>query len=47
MGEQLEKVQDEFIEKMKKQDEAILELLKQGHRSLIVKVIKDYLSLLE
>ena len=46
MGEQLEKVNDDFIEKMKKQDEAILELLEQGHRSLIVKVIKDYLSLL-
>ena len=46
MGEQLEKAHDEFIEKMKKQDDAILELLKQGHRSLIIEVIKDYLSLL-
>ena len=44
MGKQLKIKQDEFIEKMKKQDEALLRLLKQGHRELIIKVIKDYLS---
>ena len=44
MGKHLKKKQDEFIEKMKECDSALLELLKQGHRELILKVIKDYLS---
>lgn len=30
--------------KLRKQDEELLRLLKQGHRELIIKVIKDYLS---
>lgn len=47
MGKQLMKKQDEFIEKMKKQDEKLLELIKLGHRSIVTQVIKDYLSLLE
>lgn len=47
MGEQLKKVHDELCEKMRKYDEALLRLLKQGNRELITQVIKDYLSLLE
>ena len=47
MGKQLKIKQDEFIEKMKKQDEALLRLLKQGHRELIIKTITDYLSTIE
>lgn len=44
MGKHLKEKQDEFIEKMKECDRALLELLKRGHRELIVEVIKDYLS---
>ena len=44
MGKQLKKTHDKLREKMKKQDEAILELVKQGHRELIIQIIKDYLS---
>ena len=47
MGKQLRKKQDEIYEDLKKQDEALLRLLKQGHRELIVKTIKDYLSMTE
>ena len=47
MGKQLKIKQDEFIEKLKKKDEALLRLLKQGHRELIIKVIEDYLLLFE
>jgi hypothetical protein len=47
MLNQIEKKYDEFYEKMKKQDEALLRLLKQGHRELIIKVIEDYLLLFE
>lgn len=34
----------EFRDKMRKYDEELLQLLKQGHREIILKVIKDYLS---
>ena len=44
MGKQLIKKCDEFCETMRKQDEALLRLLKQGHRKLIVKIITDYLQ---
>ena len=44
MGKQLIKIQTEFCETMKKQDEALLRLLKQGHRELIIRTIKDYLQ---
>ena len=44
MGKQLTKKHDEFIEEMKKQDEALLELIKQGHRELILRTIKDFLQ---
>ena len=47
MVKQLMKKQDELYEKHKKQDEALLRLLKQGHRELIIKVIEDYLLLIE
>ena len=47
MGNQIKKQQDEFHEIIKQQDETLLMLLKQGHRELIVKVIKDYLSTIE
>ena len=43
MVKQLIKTQDELYENLKKQDEALLRLLKQGHRELIIKVIEDYL----
>ena len=41
------KKHDELYEKLNKQDEALLRLLKLGHRELIIKVIKDYLLLHE
>ena len=47
MGKQLVNKCDELKEKMRKYDEAILELIKQGHSEIIVNVIKDYLSLHE
>ena len=47
MKEQLIKKHSELCDKMRKQDEALLGLLKQGHRELIAQLIKDYLSLLE
>lgn len=47
MRKQFEKKHDELYEIMKKQDEALLRLLKQGHRELIIKVIEDYLLLIE
>ena len=47
MVKQIRKKQDEIYEKLKKQDEALLRLLKQGHRELIIKVIEDYLLLIE
>lgn len=47
MGKQLIKKSDELIEKMKKYDEELLALIKQGHRSLVIQTIKDYLSLHE
>ena len=47
MGTQVKIKRDEFYEIMKKQDEYLLRLLKQGHRELIIKVIKDYLSTIE
>ena len=47
MREQLKKVHGELNERLKKYDEALLGLLKQGHRELITKIIKDYLSSLE
>ena len=47
MGTKLMIKHDELRDKMKKYDEALLELLKQGHRELITQTIKDYLSSLE
>ena len=44
MEKQLKKKHDEFCEQMKKYDKALLELIKQGHRELIIQIIKDYLS---
>ncbi len=44
MKEQLKKKHDELRVRMRKYDEAILELLRRGHRSLIVQTIKDYLQ---
>ena len=47
MSKQLKKTHDELRDKMREYDEAILALLKQGHRELITQVIKDYLLLHE
>ena len=47
MGKQLIKKSDELIDKMREHDEELLALIKQGHRSMITQVIKDYLSSLE
>ena len=44
MGKQIEKIHDEFCELMRKNDEALLDLLKLGHRELITTIIKDYLQ---
>lgn len=41
------KKHDELREKMKKYDETILRLIKLGHRELIIKEIKVYLSQLQ
>lgn len=34
----------DLYNKLQKQDEELLRLLKQGHRMLVIKVITDYLS---
>ena len=47
MSEQLKRKHDEILEKLRKHDEALLKLLEQGHRDLIVRIIKDYLSTIE
>lgn len=47
MSEQLAIKQDELREKMKKYDEALLKLIKQGPIEVISKIITDYLSSLE
>ena len=47
MKKQLKKKHAELRAKMKKHDEALLKLIKQGPIELISKVIKDYLSQLE
>ena len=44
MREQLKKNYEELRKKTKKYDEALLELSKQGHRELIITIIKDYLQ---
>ena len=44
---QLKQKHDELRERMKKYDEAILRLIKQGPRDIIIQTIKDYLSSLE
>ena len=44
MQEQLKKKHKELRDKMRKCDEELLRLLKQGHREIILRVITDYLS---
>ena len=44
MRKQLKKISNELSDNTKVYDEALLELLKQGHRALIIKTIKDYLQ---
>ena len=44
MEKQLIQKHDELQDKLRKYDETILELLKQGHKKLIIQIIKDYLS---
>ena len=44
MKQQLKNQQDELCARMKKYDEALLELLKKSPANLIIDVIKDYLS---
>jgi hypothetical protein len=44
MDNQLTKECDELREKMRKYDEALLKLIKQGPVDLIIKTIKDYLQ---
>jgi len=44
MKEQLKKKHADLRVKMKKHDEAILKLLKQGHKEIVIRVIKEYLS---
>ena len=44
MRKQLKKISNELSDNTKEYDEALLELLKQGHRALIIKTIKDYLQ---
>ena len=47
MKTQLKIKNNELLEKNEKHDEAILKLLKQGHRDLVVRIIKDYLLTIE
>ena len=47
MKTQLKIKNNELLEKLRKHDEALLKLLEQGHRDLIVRIIKDYLSTIE
>ena len=44
MEKHLEKKHDELRERMKKYDESLLKLLKQGPIEVIAQIIKDYLS---
>lgn len=44
MKEILKKQHAALRAKMQKHDEAILKLLKQGHREIVIRVIKDYLQ---
>jgi hypothetical protein len=44
MKTQMNKKQDILLERMRKHDEELLKLLKQGHRELITKVIITFLS---
>ncbi len=47
MKEQLKKKHSELREKMKKHDEAILKLIKKGHKEIVIRILTDYLSSLE
>lgn len=47
MAELLKKKHDELRDKMRKHDEALLELLRRGPIDLISDIITDYLSQLE
>lgn len=47
MRNNLKKKHDELIEIPKKQDETILQLIKQGHKDIIILTVTDYLSSLE
>ena len=44
MKKQFLKKQDELLDLLRRQDEYLLKLLKQGHRKLIIKIIKAYLQ---
>lgn len=44
MKEQLKKKHDELRSKMKKHDEALLELMKRGPIDVICEIITNYLS---
>lgn len=44
MKTQLKQKHAEWLEKMRKHDKELLELLKQGHKEIIARIIKDYLS---
>lgn len=47
MNKKLKKKHDELRDKMRKHDEALLELIRRGPIDLIYDVITDYLSQLE
>jgi hypothetical protein len=47
MKKPLDEKHDELSDKTKKYDEVILELIKLGHRDIIVQTLTDYLSSLE
>ena len=44
MKTQLDIKHAEWLEKMRKHDEELLKLLKQGHKEIIARIIRDYLS---
>jgi hypothetical protein len=47
MEKHLKQKHDELREKMRKYDEAILKLINQWHKDIIVQTITDYLSQFE
>ena len=44
MGEQLKKTHEELLNRMKKYDEALVQMINVRTRDTILKILRDYLS---